>query len=56
MASGEDLTFPFLAADSFDSACKAFVRRVDATGGAQDLGWLAVDYLASEVGVKKKAN
>ncbi|GAM36857.1 hypothetical protein TCE0_022f06280 [Talaromyces pinophilus] len=48
MASGEDLTFPFLAADGFDIACKAFVRRVDAAGGAQNLGWLAVEYLASE--------
>lgn len=56
MASGENLTFPFLAADSFDSACKVFVRRVDAAGGAQSLGWLAVEYLASEVGVKQKAN
>ncbi|PCG98529.1 Autophagy-related protein 3 [Penicillium occitanis (nom. inval.)] len=49
MASGEDLTFPFLAADGFDIACKAFVRRVDAAGGAQNLGWLAVEYLASEL-------
>lgn len=49
MASGEDLMFPFLAADSFDSACKAFVRRVDAAGGAPYLGWLAVEYLASEL-------
>lgn len=56
MASDEDLTFPFLAADSFDCACKAFVRRVDAAGGAQTLGWLAVEYSASEVGVKQKAN
>lgn len=55
MASGENLTFPFLAVDSFDSACKAFVRRVDGAGGAQNLGWLAVEYLASEVGVKQKA-
>lgn len=56
MASGEDWKFPFLAVGSFDSACKAFVRRVDAAGGAQTLGWLAVEYLASEVGVKQKAN
>lgn len=56
MASGEDLRFPLLAADSFDSACKAFVRRVDAAGGAQNLGWLAVEYLASEVGVKQTVN
>ncbi|KAE8549794.1 hypothetical protein EYB25_008318 [Talaromyces marneffei] len=49
MASGEDSIFPFLAADRFDCACKAFVRRVDAAGGAQSLGWLAVEYLRSEL-------
>uniref|UniRef100_A0A093UYZ6 Alanine--tRNA ligase n=1 Tax=Talaromyces marneffei PM1 TaxID=1077442 RepID=A0A093UYZ6_TALMA len=49
MASGEDSMFPFLAADRFDCACKAFVRRVDAAGGAQSLGWLAVEYLRSEL-------
>ncbi|EED20370.1 conserved hypothetical protein [Talaromyces stipitatus ATCC 10500] len=50
MESGEDLTFPFLAADSFECACQAFVRRVDAAGGGRNLGWLAVEYLPSEPG------
>lgn len=56
MASGEDLKFPFLGVGSFDSACKAFVSRVDAAGGAQKLGWLAVEYLESEVGVNQNVN
>jgi hypothetical protein len=49
-------TFPFLTADGFDSACQAFVRRVDAVGGAQDLGWLGVEYMTSEVGVQWHEN
>lgn len=48
MESGS--AFAFLAADSFEEACKAFVRRVDAAGGAESLGWSAVEYMASEVG------
>ena len=42
-------TFPFLTADGFDRACQDFLRRVDAAGGAQDLGWLGVEYMTSEV-------
>lgn len=52
MASGEDLTFPFLTAECFDNACQAFLKRIDVAGGARELGWLAVEYLTSKVGVR----
>ncbi|KAH8693527.1 hypothetical protein BGW36DRAFT_300935 [Talaromyces proteolyticus] len=40
--------YPFLTDAEFDCVCRAFLRRVDAAGGPEALGWLAVSYITQD--------
>jgi hypothetical protein len=41
--------FPFLTPDEFRQACEAFVARVYAVGGPEEVGWLSVTCLSIAV-------
>jgi hypothetical protein len=44
--------FPFLTPDEFHQACKAFVTRVYAVGGPEEVGWLSMTCLSIVVSME----